>query len=293
MSFCRVRAIFPFFHNGWCKFSISVNTERTGDPDFGDSVIGNFTVWWLFPELEPFFHFFTMADANFLFLSTQRGLETQSMGDSVIENFAIRPVFTELEPFFHFFIMADANFPFPLMQRGAETQTMGGSVIENFAVWRVFAELEPFFHFFTMANTNFPFPLMQRGPETQTMGGSVIENFAVQWFFTELEPFFHFFIMADPNFLLMKLTGMAWKVKTAFDMYHKHVPEYKLLEYKDSTKCWKPLGIISTHCYQSFFSGYYFYPLWPTILFGILFSHLTASIWIWSETFKTVCWHFW
>ena len=67
-----------------------------------------------------------MADANFLFLSMQRGPETQSMGDSVIENFAIRPVFTELEPFFHFFTMADANFPFPLMHRGPETQTMGG-----------------------------------------------------------------------------------------------------------------------------------------------------------------------
>ena len=55
----------------------------------GDSVIENFAIRPVFTELEPFFHFFIMADANFPFPLMQRGPETQTMGGSVIENFAV------------------------------------------------------------------------------------------------------------------------------------------------------------------------------------------------------------
>ena len=55
----------------------------------GDSVIENFAIQPVFIELEPFFHFFIMADANFPFPLMQRGPETQTMGGLVIENFAV------------------------------------------------------------------------------------------------------------------------------------------------------------------------------------------------------------
>ena len=33
---------FIFFHNGCCWYSISIDTRKTGDPNFGGSIIGNF-----------------------------------------------------------------------------------------------------------------------------------------------------------------------------------------------------------------------------------------------------------
>ena len=102
----------PFFHNGQHQFSVSVDTWKTGDPNFGGSIIGSFAIGWNFGELELFLHFFIMADTNFLLPSTLRKLETQTLEGSVIGCFALGHVFGELELFFHFFIVADTNFLF-------------------------------------------------------------------------------------------------------------------------------------------------------------------------------------
>ena len=67
----------------------------------GGSVIGHFAVQWVFAELEPFFHFFTMAACKFsVSVDTERTVDPDYRW-SVIGHFAVRWVFAELEPFFH------------------------------------------------------------------------------------------------------------------------------------------------------------------------------------------------
>ena len=73
-------AIFQFFHNGWCWYFISVNTRKTRDPNFGESVIWNFSVWSIFMKWQPFFNFFIMANADIPFPSTLGKPETQTLG---------------------------------------------------------------------------------------------------------------------------------------------------------------------------------------------------------------------
>ena len=172
MHFWVATAILPIFHNGGHQFCISVNTWRTGDPNFRG--VGNWkfcsrTHFW---ELQPFFPFSVMADTNFALPSTLGEPETQTLGGSVIGSFALGCIFGELRPFFPFPVMADTNFAFPSTLGEPETQTLRGLVIGSFALGRVFGELRPFFPFAVMADTNFAFPSTLGEPETQTLGVS-------------------------------------------------------------------------------------------------------------------------
>ena len=107
-----------------------------------------------------FFHFFIMA--NFLFLSTPREAETQTLG-SVIWNFGVQQFFAKLEPFFYFLIMV--IFPFFHKERcqftaSVNTQRSRNPIfgrIGNLKFWclMVFFEVRAIFHFFKMTNTNF------------------------------------------------------------------------------------------------------------------------------------------
>ena len=75
--FGELEAFFSFFI-GRHQFSISINTWKTGDPNFKwGQVIGTFLGHG---ELEPYFSFFIMADTNFPFLSTLEKPETQTLG---------------------------------------------------------------------------------------------------------------------------------------------------------------------------------------------------------------------
>ena len=78
--FWGAMAIFPIFYNGRHQFCVSVDTRKTGDPNFRGSVIGSFALGCIFGELRPFFPFSVMADTNFVFLSTLRKPETQTLG---------------------------------------------------------------------------------------------------------------------------------------------------------------------------------------------------------------------
>ena len=71
--------IFPIFCNGRHQFSISVDTQKPGDPNFRGLVIGSFTLGCIFGELQPFSPFSVMADTNFLLPSTLRKPKTQTL----------------------------------------------------------------------------------------------------------------------------------------------------------------------------------------------------------------------
>ena len=113
--FCTINikemaAILQFFHNGWCWYSVSINTWKTGDPNFGGSVIWNFSVRSILKKLQPFFNFFIMADADIPFPLTLGKPETQTWGVSNLKFFHMINI-KKWQPFFNFFIMADADIP--------------------------------------------------------------------------------------------------------------------------------------------------------------------------------------
>ena len=60
----EIAVIFQFFHNGWCWYSISIDTQKTRDPNFGGSVIWNFSIWSILMKWQPFFNFFIMTKAD-------------------------------------------------------------------------------------------------------------------------------------------------------------------------------------------------------------------------------------
>ena len=144
-------AIFQFFHNGWCWYSVSVDTRKTGDPNFGGgSVIWKFSIQLIFMKWWPFFNFFIMGDTDIPFLSTLRKLETQILRRSVIWNFSVWLISTKWWPFFIFFIMADANIPFPLtLGKLAKMQDANFLMIQfsKFSVGSVFPVINPRFGF--------------------------------------------------------------------------------------------------------------------------------------------------
>ena len=83
--FRAAMAIFPIFCNGRHQFCISVDTQKTGDPNFRGSVIESFALGCIFGELQPFCPFSVMADTNFAFPLTLRKPETQTLRGSEIE----------------------------------------------------------------------------------------------------------------------------------------------------------------------------------------------------------------
>ena len=73
-------AIFPIFCNGRHQFCVSVDTHKTGHPNFRGSVIGSFALGRIFGVLRPFFPFSVMADTNFAFPLTLIKPDTQTLG---------------------------------------------------------------------------------------------------------------------------------------------------------------------------------------------------------------------
>ena len=63
--FGELQAIFPIFCNGRHQFCVSIDTQKTGDPNFRGLVFGSFALGRVFGELQPFVLFSVMADTNF------------------------------------------------------------------------------------------------------------------------------------------------------------------------------------------------------------------------------------
>ena len=68
MHIYEMAAIFWYFYNGQHWYSISVDTQKTGDPNsWGEVVIWNFSIWCIFTKWQSFFDLFIMANANISF----------------------------------------------------------------------------------------------------------------------------------------------------------------------------------------------------------------------------------
>ena len=114
----EMAVIFQFFHNGWCWYSLSVDTQKTGDPNFGGG--GNWKFFCMIDskEMAAIFQFFHNGWHWYsLSVDTRKSRDPNFGGGSVIEYFSMQSILKKWQPFFNFFIMADADIPHSEIQR--------------------------------------------------------------------------------------------------------------------------------------------------------------------------------
>ena len=195
-------AIFLFFHNCQYRYSVSVDTQKSRDPNFreggGVSNLKFYRTLHIY-EMATIFQFFHYSEHQyFLFLSTVGKPETQTLGRLVILDIAIWHIFMKWRPFFDFFIMVDADNKFPSTFGKLETQTLRGegggvSVIWKFAIRNriltsaFIKKSKSSCHFVDMC-------VSFNNQKTRDLkfvgGGAVIWNFVVQHIFTKWQLFF-------------------------------------------------------------------------------------------------------
>ena len=99
----KMVAIFQFFHNCWCWYSVSIDTWNTGHPNFGE--VGNLEFFCTIDikEMADIFRiFFIIADATIPFPLTLRKPETQTLGVCHLEFFCMIDI-NEMAAIFQFF----------------------------------------------------------------------------------------------------------------------------------------------------------------------------------------------
>ena len=99
-SYWNAFLFFDFFHNGWCWYSVFLNTKKIGDPNIRG--FGNLKFFCMIDVNEMvaiFQFFFIMAHGDIPFPSTLEKLETQTLRGSIFWNFSIQLIFTKWQPF--------------------------------------------------------------------------------------------------------------------------------------------------------------------------------------------------
>ena len=112
MCFWGAMAIFPIFCNGRHQLCVSVNTQKTGDPNFRGVGNRKFCSRMRFWGAMAIFPIFPNGRHQFCI-----SVNIQKTGDPNFTgvgnwNFALGCIFGELWPFFPFSVMADTNFVF-------------------------------------------------------------------------------------------------------------------------------------------------------------------------------------
>ena len=135
-------------------YSISVNTGKTRDPNFGEVSNLKFFCMININKMAAIFQFFHNG-RHWYSISVNTGKTGDpNFGRLVIWKFSIWSILTKWQPFFNFFIMAKADIPFLSTLGKPETQTL-----ESFFIQLILTKWQPFFNFFTMANADIPFSL--------------------------------------------------------------------------------------------------------------------------------------
>ena len=105
-------AISLFFHNGQCWYSISIDTWKTLDANFGRLVIWNFSIWSIFMKWWPFFWFCHNGQCWYsVSVDTQKSLDATFPLAQFLE-FSIGSVFTITLCLKHLCIDIYALWPF-------------------------------------------------------------------------------------------------------------------------------------------------------------------------------------
>ena len=158
--------IFQFFHNGWHWYFVSVDTQKTGDPNFwgGVSNLKFFhIIWSIFMKWHPFFNFFIMADTDMSFSLIFRKLETQTFDGQYFFCTINIYVMAVIFQFFHngqcwYFISVDPP-------KTRDPNFGGVNNLTFFCMINIYKNGGNFSLFFIMADADIPF---LSKPEIQT-----------------------------------------------------------------------------------------------------------------------------
>ena len=143
---------FNFCHNGRHWYSVSIDTQKTGNPNSweGGLVIWNFSIWLMIDikEMAAIFQFFHNGRCGYSISVDTQKTRDPNFGRFIIWNFSIRLILKKWQPFFNFFIMVNPDILFPLTLGKLETQTWGG--VSNLKIFHMIEikEMAAIFQFF-------------------------------------------------------------------------------------------------------------------------------------------------
>ena len=143
-----MRAIFQFFHNGRHWYSISIDTQKTGETNFGGLVIWNFSIRLILTKWEPFFNFFIMAQTDIPFLLTPRKPETQTLGGICNLKFFHTIDINEMRAIFQFFHNGWCWYSVSVNTQKTRDPNFGGVGILKFFRMIDINEMRAIFQFF-------------------------------------------------------------------------------------------------------------------------------------------------
>ena len=175
LIFKKWQLFFSFFHNSQCWYSISVNTQKTGHPNFwGTDNLKRFHTTDIY-EMVAIFKLSIMANVDIQFHWHSENWRPRLWG-LVIWNSPVQSMFMIWWLFFIFFIMANIDILFPLTLGKPDTQTLGNfTFFHTIDIYKMVVILHffhnsqcwyskwcPFFNLFIMADADIPFPVTLR-----------------------------------------------------------------------------------------------------------------------------------
>ena len=172
-----------FVHNGWCWYCVSINTWKTGYPNFGR--VGHLKFFCMINiyEMAAIFQFFHNGRCWYSI-----SIDTQKTGDpnfGLVSNmnfFRMINIY-EMVTILQFFHNGWHWYSITVNTQKTGYPNFGRrSVIWNFSVQSIFMKWWPFFNLFIMANADILFLLTLGKPEKQSWGGQLSEIFPYNWY---------------------------------------------------------------------------------------------------------------
>ena len=179
-----------------CWYSISIDTWKTGDPNFGE--VSNLKFFHMIDinEMAAIFQFF---DNGWLWYSvsidTRENWRPKLWGVRGVNNlkFFCTIDINEMAAIFQFFDNGQLWYSISIDTWKTGDPNFGGLVIGNFSVQSILMKWQPFFNFFIVANADIPFQLTLRKPETQTLREVSNLNFFCMIDINKIAAIFQFF----------------------------------------------------------------------------------------------------
>ena len=149
-------AIFQFFHSGWQWSSVSVDTGKKGDPNFGSVSNLNFFHRININKMAAIFQFFHNGQWWYSISVDTRKTRDPNFGGVSNFNFFCTININKMVAIFQFFHNGRWRYSISVDTQKTGDPNFGGSVIWNFSVQSILTNWQPFFNFFIMANGDIP-----------------------------------------------------------------------------------------------------------------------------------------
>ena len=193
----EMMAIFQFFHNGWCWYSISINTQKTGDPNFGG--VGNLKFFHMIDiyEIVAIFQFFHNGQCWYsISINTWKTRDPNFSRVGNLKFFHMIDIY-KMVAIFQFFHNGWLRYSTSINTWKTGDPYFGRVGNNKFFHMINIYKITAIFWFFQYGRCWYSVSVNTWKTRDPNFGASVIWNFSIWLIFTKSQPFFNFFIMAD------------------------------------------------------------------------------------------------